>query len=169
MSCQKCGCSCQTEDINSLHKIVHFRGEVLTSARSADQWWCGFSKTRTSNSSASSLPACMYCSTAPNPVSRAAICSMTIEDSQRLRQRHWNDPAEPLKHGPKRSLEVALSARSLDMSQPIPLLTCRLTRRRAGCWRCKNHPCPNPLPDLLYGTQGLEGVSTWIGPLKPKS
>ena len=51
--------------------------EMLTSARSADQWWWGFSNTRTSNSSASSLPACIYCSTAPNPVSRAAICDKT--------------------------------------------------------------------------------------------
>jgi hypothetical protein len=50
-------------------------GAPRASGRSDGQWWCGLSSARTSSSSASSLPACMNCSTAPKPVSRAAICA----------------------------------------------------------------------------------------------
>ena len=89
-------CSSQTTVLsNRGYKGQNFTWQgclgVSTSWRTCDQLCDWFSSTLTSSSSASSLPACMYVSTAPMPVSRAAICMQCINLSRGPPQ-----PPEPL-------------------------------------------------------------------------
>ena len=76
--------------------IPCWAGLALTSVRTLPQSWDLFWSTVTSSSSARSLPACMYDSTAPIPVSLAAICRKP--GASLLRRAAWSSAWQSPSH-----------------------------------------------------------------------